>query len=42
MNVFHQVNQFYESYQFNRVCTVLTNFITNEVSALYCHLTKDR
>jgi isoleucyl-tRNA synthetase len=36
------VNQFYESYQFNRVCTMLTNFITNEVSALYCHLTKDR
>ncbi|XP_021926918.1 isoleucine--tRNA ligase, mitochondrial isoform X2 [Zootermopsis nevadensis] len=37
-----QVNQLYESYQFNRVCTTLTNFVTNEVSALYCHLTKDR
>ncbi|XP_071454939.1 isoleucine--tRNA ligase, mitochondrial [Hetaerina americana] len=32
----------YETFQYNRVCSTVINFITNEVSALYCHLIKDR
>jgi isoleucyl-tRNA synthetase len=40
---FHQqVTAAYDSYQFNRVCSLITNFVTNDVSALYCHLIKDR
>nr|XP_018912657.1 PREDICTED: isoleucine--tRNA ligase, mitochondrial isoform X1 [Bemisia tabaci] len=37
-----QVNSFYLNYQFNLVCQAVTKLITNEVSSLYCHLTKDR
>ncbi|XP_046387789.1 isoleucine--tRNA ligase, mitochondrial isoform X2 [Ischnura elegans] len=32
----------YEAFQYNRVCSAIVNFVTNEVSAVYCHLVKDR
>ncbi|KAJ9586315.1 hypothetical protein L9F63_020023 [Diploptera punctata] len=38
----HQVQNAYDNFQLNKVCILLTNFITNEVSAMYCHVIKDR
>nr|CAD7447552.1 unnamed protein product [Timema bartmani] len=32
----------YENYQYNTVCATLVNFVTNQVSAFYCHIIKDR
>ncbi|XP_067012188.2 isoleucine--tRNA ligase, mitochondrial [Anabrus simplex] len=37
-----QVQEMFNNYQYNSVCKLITNFVTNDVSALYCHLTKDR
>ncbi|XP_069680707.1 isoleucine--tRNA ligase, mitochondrial [Periplaneta americana] len=42
LDVHQEVNKMHEQYQFHRICNLLTNFVTNEVSALYCHLIKDR
>ncbi|KAK7790577.1 hypothetical protein R5R35_005944 [Gryllus longicercus] len=37
-----EIFESYNLYQYKRVCKIITNFITNEVSAIYCHITKDR
>ncbi|XP_047114765.1 isoleucine--tRNA ligase, mitochondrial [Schistocerca piceifrons] len=37
-----EVVAMYDTYQFNHVCKLMTNFVTNDLSALYCHLIKDR
>nr|CAD7577373.1 unnamed protein product [Timema californicum] len=37
-----QVVEMYENYQYNKVCATLVNFVTNHVSAFYCHIIKDR
>nr|CAD7263658.1 unnamed protein product [Timema shepardi] len=36
------VIEMYENYQYNKVCATLVNFVTNHVSAFYCHIIKDR
>ncbi|XP_063223894.1 isoleucine--tRNA ligase, mitochondrial isoform X1 [Bacillus rossius redtenbacheri] len=37
-----EVVAMYDNYQYNSVCTSLVNYVTNEVSNLYCSLCKDR
>nr|CAD7407887.1 unnamed protein product [Timema cristinae] len=37
-----KVVEMYENYQYNKVCATLVNFVTNHVSAFYCHIIKDR
>nr|CAD7588297.1 unnamed protein product [Timema genevievae] len=37
-----QIVEMYENYQYNTVCATLVNFVTNQVSAFYCHIIKDR
>lgn len=37
-----EVVELYSKFQYNHVCSRLINFITNQVSGLYCHVTKDR
>lgn len=37
-----QVNDLYEKYQYHNVSKIMVNFITNDVSAIYCHMIKDR
>nr|CAD7456237.1 unnamed protein product [Timema tahoe] len=37
-----QILGMYENYQYNTVCATLVNFVTNQVSAFYCHIIKDR
>lgn len=32
----------YNSYEYHNVCKTVTHFLVNTVSALYCHLIKDR
>lgn len=42
VNFEERVGRYYEDYQFNLVTAAINHFITNEVSALYLHLVKDR
>lgn len=37
-----EVEDFYSTYQYNNVTKHVINFITNDVSAIYCYLVKDR
>lgn len=37
-----QIQHFYETYQYHNVCKLVKNFIANDVSSIYCHLSKDR
>ncbi|XP_075233229.1 isoleucyl-tRNA synthetase, mitochondrial isoform X2 [Lycorma delicatula] len=37
-----EVYNLYNSYQYNRVCALIINFITNEISAKYLTIIKDR
>ncbi|BET00683.1 Isoleucyl-tRNA synthetase [Nesidiocoris tenuis] len=37
-----KVDQSYESFQLNRVCSSINNFVANDLSSFYCHITKDR
>ncbi|XP_011502157.1 PREDICTED: isoleucine--tRNA ligase, mitochondrial [Ceratosolen solmsi marchali] len=40
---FHlNINSLYEKYQYHNVSNAIVNFITNDVSSIYCHLIKDR
>ncbi|XP_055677771.1 isoleucine--tRNA ligase, mitochondrial [Lutzomyia longipalpis] len=40
---FHDaVFSMYDAYEYNRVATTIVNFIANDVSSIYIHLTKDR
>ncbi|XP_054273116.1 isoleucine--tRNA ligase, mitochondrial [Macrosteles quadrilineatus] len=41
-NLEKQVMEYYNNFQYNRVCLTLMNFVANEVSSLYCHSIKDR
>ncbi|XP_014235016.1 isoleucine--tRNA ligase, mitochondrial isoform X1 [Trichogramma pretiosum] len=38
----HNIQSMYEKYQYHNVSRTIVNFITNDVSAIYCHLIKDR
>lgn len=43
MHIFDdQMTSLYGSYQFNRAATNILNFVTNDLSASYMHLIKDR
>uniref|UniRef100_A0A146L1W0 Isoleucyl-tRNA synthetase n=1 Tax=Lygus hesperus TaxID=30085 RepID=A0A146L1W0_LYGHE len=37
-----RINDFYRGYQYNRVCTAINNFVSNDLSSFYCHVTKDK
>ncbi|XP_003699827.3 isoleucyl-tRNA synthetase, mitochondrial [Megachile rotundata] len=37
-----QVQQYYDNYEYPTACRTIMNFISNDVSALYCTLIKDR
>lgn len=37
-----ETNILYNTFQYNKVCAKLLNFITNQVSGLYVHHIKDR
>ncbi|XP_048504759.1 isoleucine--tRNA ligase, mitochondrial isoform X2 [Athalia rosae] len=37
-----QIELLYNTYQYHQVCRTITYFIANTVSAVYCHLIKDR
>lgn len=37
-----QIETFYSNYEYHHVCKAVTYFVTNTVSAIYCHLIKDR
>lgn len=37
-----QLNAHYETMQYNKVCTSILHFTTNQVSGFYCHIVKDR
>ncbi|KAJ8664842.1 hypothetical protein QAD02_006504 [Eretmocerus hayati] len=37
-----EIQSFYQKYQYHNVSKAIINFMTNEVSALYCHVIKDR
>ncbi|OXU30324.1 hypothetical protein TSAR_014921 [Trichomalopsis sarcophagae] len=40
---YHQeIQSLYEKYQYHNVSKTVVNFITNDVSAVYCHMIKDR
>ena len=39
---FFQVQNLYSTYQYHNVAKTIINFVTNDVSATYCHLVKDR
>lgn len=41
-NLNSEVVELYSRFQYNHVCSKLINFITNQVSGLYCHVIKDR
>lgn len=38
----NEINLLYSSFQYNKVCAKILNFITNQVSGLYVHHIKDR
>ncbi|CAD6241934.1 GSCOCG00009383001-RA-CDS [Cotesia congregata] len=38
----HQIQNYYDSYEYHNVCKAVLNFVANDISAIYCHLTKDR
>ncbi|XP_014215047.1 isoleucine--tRNA ligase, mitochondrial [Copidosoma floridanum] len=38
----NQIQELYEKYQYHNVSKLFLNFMTNDVSAIYCHLIKDR
>lgn len=42
VNFFSQVSHMFDEYQFNRLCILVINFITNPVSSLYYSVIKDR
>ncbi|KAF6212622.1 hypothetical protein GE061_013148 [Apolygus lucorum] len=37
-----RITDFYESYQYNKVCSTINNFVSNDLSSFYCHVTKDK
>lgn len=38
----NETNMLYNTFQYNKVCAKLLNFITNQISGLYVHHIKDR
>ncbi|XP_022185794.2 isoleucine--tRNA ligase, mitochondrial [Nilaparvata lugens] len=41
-NFHNHAQQLYNNYEYNKVCAHIVNFVTNDISAFYCHLVKDR
>ncbi|XP_011881954.1 PREDICTED: isoleucine--tRNA ligase, mitochondrial [Vollenhovia emeryi] len=37
-----EIHSLYDNYLYHHACKLVTNFVTNTVSSVYCHLTKDR
>ncbi|KAM0724506.1 Isoleucine--tRNA ligase, mitochondrial [Formica fusca] len=37
-----EIQSLYENFLYHHVCKLITNFLTNTVSPVYCHLIKDR
>lgn len=37
-----QIQKLYDNYQYHHVCKEVINFVTNDLSAIYCHVIKDR
>ncbi|XP_014258767.1 isoleucine--tRNA ligase, mitochondrial [Cimex lectularius] len=37
-----QIDEYYASYQFHKVCSRIVNFLANDLSSFYLHITKDR
>ncbi|KAL6442003.1 hypothetical protein ACFW04_002386 [Cataglyphis niger] len=37
-----EIQRLYENFLYHHVCKLITNFLTNTVSPVYCHLIKDR
>ncbi|XP_030372955.1 isoleucine--tRNA ligase, mitochondrial [Scaptodrosophila lebanonensis] len=37
-----EIEKLYAAYEYNRVVAVIQNFVTNQISAIYVHLIKDR
>jgi len=37
-----QIQNLYDNYLYHHVCKLVTNFLANIVSPVYCHLIKDR
>ncbi|XP_046743314.1 isoleucine--tRNA ligase, mitochondrial [Diprion similis] len=37
-----RIETLYSNYEYHNACKVITHFVANTVSALYCHLVKDR
>ncbi|XP_050428202.1 isoleucine--tRNA ligase, mitochondrial isoform X2 [Adelges cooleyi] len=38
----HEANLYYDTFEYNKICAKLLNFVANQVSGLYIHLIKDR
>lgn len=38
----NEMNMLYSSFQYNKICAKILNFITNQISGLYVHHIKDR
>ncbi|XP_008551084.1 isoleucine--tRNA ligase, mitochondrial [Microplitis demolitor] len=37
-----EIRNYYDNYEYHNVCKAVLHFVANDISAFYCHLTKDR